>query len=949
MNKCHSHLRAAFGLILLALLPQSAQSATSTWKNTGTDWNTSGNWNGTVTPPGSADTALFNTTATNQPNLSANTTINTLSLSATTGGWTLSATGGAVLTLLSTSATAGSEAIYSNNTGQTANTISAPIVLGAANGTTQVINAPASSNLVLTGPISSTFSPTVRFSFGSRGAGNPAITLSGNNTYTGTTEINGESIGSILLLNNANALGGGGNITFLGNSTVSGVLQYSANNTVDYSARFKNSTGAIRIDTTSQNITFASSIDSSNTGGLYLLGSGNKTLSVANSYGGNTTLAAGNLFLGNNSALSSGTLSVTNNNSKIYANINNLSIANAISVATGVNAIISGTNNSTFSGPVTLAAGNSTLQLTTGANTATTLSGNITGSGGINIAHATATGATIISGNNSYSGNTTLYPGTLRIGNNNALGTGTLVNNGIGSSITTVSSDSTTARTLANNISFGALAQSNFGDATNNGALTFNGTVALNNSTTLNVLSATTFNGVVSGTNLVMAAASTSTLTLAGNNTYTGTTTINGGTLSINSIQDGGSATANALGTPAAGANSIIALSTTGTLQYTGTGNSSNRVINLVGNGGTFTLDASGASGTFALTGGVTNAGNSSTSTLKLTGTGLGSESGSIVNGTGSNTAALTKNGTGTWTLSGTNSYTGTTTINVGTLQFAKQVSLYGNNTASWTSANITVASGATAAFNVGGTGEFTSTNIQTLVALGNSTNGFKSGSNVGLNTTAGNFTYSNTIANPNGGANSLGLIKLGSNTLTLTGNNTYNGTTAVKAGTLELAATGGSQALRSTSGITVLSTGTLLLSQSDQINNSATVSLGGGTVKFGAAVSEGTTSAVGVGVLSLTSNSTIDFNNFGGTITFSNFTPGAFTLAVTNWTSGSSHLIFNADQTANLSSFTVNSNVASQNVLGAGYYEIVPEPATWALLAFSLTTVMVLRRRRNS
>jgi len=30
------------------------------------------------------------------------------------------------------------------------------------------------------------------------------------------------------------------------------------------------------------------------------------------------------------------------------------------------------------------------------------------------------------------------------------------------------------------------------------------------------------------------------------------------------------------------------------------------------------------------------------------------------------------------------------------------------------------------------------------------------------------------------------------------------------------------------------------------------------------------------------------------------------------------------------------------------GNLNVVPEPATWALLAFSLTTVMVLRRRRN-
>ncbi|MFZ4775075.1 MAG: PEP-CTERM sorting domain-containing protein, partial [Terrimicrobiaceae bacterium] len=31
------------------------------------------------------------------------------------------------------------------------------------------------------------------------------------------------------------------------------------------------------------------------------------------------------------------------------------------------------------------------------------------------------------------------------------------------------------------------------------------------------------------------------------------------------------------------------------------------------------------------------------------------------------------------------------------------------------------------------------------------------------------------------------------------------------------------------------------------------------------------------------------------------------------------------------------------------GVLDAVPEPATWALLAFSLTTVMILRRHRNS
>jgi autotransporter-associated beta strand protein len=151
-------------------------------------------------------------------------------------------------------------------------------------------------------------------------------------------------------------------------------------------------------------------------------------------------------------------------------------------------------------------------------------------------------------------------------------------------------------------------------------------------------------------------------------------------------------------------------------------------------------------------------------------------------------TSALVKAGSGTQRLAGVNSYTGTTTVSGGTLQFGKKVSLYNNVTANWTAANIKVASGATLAFNVGGTDEFTAADIQSLAALGTATGGFADGAILGLDTTnadGGTFTYGNVLADTNGGANDLGLTKLGAGTLVLTQVNTYTGPTSVLGGEL--------------------------------------------------------------------------------------------------------------------------------------------------------------------
>jgi autotransporter-associated beta strand protein len=110
--------------------------------------------------------------------------------------------------------------------------------------------------------------------------------------------------------------------------------------------------------------------------------------------------------------------------------------------------------------------------------------------------------------------------------------------------------------------------------------------------------------------------------------------------------------------------------------------------------------------------------------------------------------------------LSGPNSYSGATLIQNGTVQFAKESSLYDDTVGDWTSANITVSNGAVLALNVGGTGQFTANDINALLNIGGSgTKGFQTGSVLALDTTnasGGNFTDSLTIGTS--GTNSWGL-----------------------------------------------------------------------------------------------------------------------------------------------------------------------------------------------
>ena len=193
-------------------------------------------------------------------------------------------------------------------------------------------------------------------------------------------------------------------------------------------------------------------------------------------------------------------------------------------------------------------------------------------------------------------------------------------------------------------------------------------------------------------------------LQFSGNNTYTGQTILEGGTLSVASLNSvAGGKAGSSLGAPTnVEAGEIVMGSGDGevALIYTGAGETSDRVVNLAGKKSTVTFDQSGA-GLLKLTSPFVISGYGASKTLVLKGdtAGTGEIAGGVANPydrAGKATTAVTKSGTGTWTLSGTNSYTGPTKITGGVLACASAASLG--------SGSLDIRAGAKLQLNYGGT-----------------------------------------------------------------------------------------------------------------------------------------------------------------------------------------------------------------------------------------------------
>lgn len=169
------------------------------------------------------------------------------------------------------------------------------------------------------------------------------------------------------------------------------------------------------------------------------------------------------------------------------------------------------------------------------------------------------------------------------------------------------------------------------------------------------------------------------TLTLSGNNSYAGTTTVSAGIINIRH--------ANALGTTA-GATAVssggtlqiqgeittlaegLTVSGTGFAGAGGLGLQTGALVNVSGTNNYAGLVLLGAAATISSDSGtlnLTHTGTMTGATFALTLAGAGD--GSIASIIGNTTGGVVKNGAGTWTLSGVNTGTGAITINAGTLK----------------------------------------------------------------------------------------------------------------------------------------------------------------------------------------------------------------------------------------------------------------------------------------
>ncbi|MCX6792637.1 MAG: autotransporter-associated beta strand repeat-containing protein [Candidatus Falkowbacteria bacterium] len=661
-----------------------------------------------------------------------------------------------------------------------------------------------------------------------------------------------------------------------------------------------------------------------NTNGLRLL----NQAGFSGEYATDFATANGNVKLGADTAASTQSI-----NSLI---LNNFSVTNPGTAQTITLATASLSGNTLLNSATNIAGANTTIGMTTlelpmlvtaNATVSAILGTNAAGTvtlGGVGNLTLSAAGA--------YTGTTTINNATLTYGASNVISSGavTVVNgiydlNGNSDTIGALNLNAGTVRSGSGTLTLGGTVTTT---ANNNVSSTISGNLGLGAARSFNIGDSVVDNDVVvsaviSGAFAITKDTGAGVLVFSGNNTYTGTTTINAGTLRLGA---NGDATNTPLGTTAGGtlvvgASSALdlngyTLGTTEGLSLNGA-LAAGAVQNLSSVNSTYSglVVLAGASTIISNYGdiNVTNAGTISGAFGLTIG---GSGNGTLVSivGTGANT--LTKNGVGLWNVSGASTFTSTTTISAGTLQLGSAGSA--GNTPLGTTAGVTaITSGAILDLNgitlstaepitsINGTGI---NNRGAITTNSSSPTSFSGPITLGAasritNFGSGTFSFSGALA----GAFALTLVsspgtitqttasawsavagaitKEGSGLLILGGQNAFTGAVTISTGTVQLGANGGvtNTPLGTIGGATTVAAGADLDLSTFTLGGSSTwepLTLNGSGINNAGALTSSSSGANTFGVLTLGSNARIQ-NSGSGLITFAGAPTGTFNYVI--------------------------------------------------------------------
>jgi fibronectin-binding autotransporter adhesin len=742
------------------------------------------------------------------------------------------------------------------------------------------------------------------------------------------------------------------------------------------------------------NSTFAVTNPTGGGATVFTLGSlndGGTARTITKSGNGTLTLgtAATSVVTGTQVNITGGTLN--SNNATALGSLASVDVSAGTTFGVGATQTI-GALSEADAGPTgSVAIGSGTLTVGS-TNSNSTFSGVVSGAGALTKA---GTGTQILSGNDTYTGATTVTGGTLILAGSNAVATGAtsvasgatlqLLTNAMaiaGSGVTLNSSSLTAVGGPILQLRADADTTFNTGTATANSV---NGNVAVVGSVQGAVLTVDVNQATSAGSNNVLTIGNVvvdNTVGGVSGNTVFNVTGGNGDSLQVGGILSsnrGPNGQAAFFTLDANTANLIDSGGITGSTQnasvVTFTGAANTTVVGNIAQGGTRGL------------------------TLSM------NETGSVIlNGLNTNGTTFNLNN-GTTVVNNNSGLNGTPTLGT-TNSTADNVSLLlgGTNatgTVAGTNGGIAVANAIkvedtdTGLLTVGGQNTSGTNTYSGIITLGATTNTGKSANLVAA--TGGEVDFTSTIIK--NGTDATAGITVNSpytvngatvtptGTVKLTAVNTYAGATTISAGTLTLA---GTKTLAATSGITVNSGATLSVTANSALNTPGSttsttvgspvsvsgpvpISLAGGTLlRSGTGVSlgsqSGTAGTVGIGALTLTAASTIDFGTTGvGTLNFNSLSDaGGNTLTITNYTSTYSsntdpgagkdntddRIIFNQDVSSFLSDITIDGSTPTELGLGNGEFELiapVPEPATWAAGLLSLGALgFHLRRRRK-